>query len=252
LTGGQEVPGSNPGSPTTKAQLRKAQTRNPMDSHRNRRLMRRVAPPLSDAVIAFRRKHDSALKTVVGIDRLSKPMSKPESTPYVTGSVTIPRRYSVPVGEESDHWVNAYVRQAGLAPHLSRDEAVFLARRVREGDAEARGSLVAAHRRLVVMIARKYVHTAPHGDDREARSTAQSPAREQLAAFLPKGEEGLLTAIDRFDESKGFSFPTYATWWIRRAIIEGTQGPAGTREPRPPAPETPPGAVQLELPETGS
>jgi RNA polymerase primary sigma factor len=148
--------------------------------------------------------------------------------------------------------VDAYVRQAGLAPHLSRDEAVLLARRVREGDAEARLSLVGANRRLVVMIARKYVHTAPHEDDWSAPSTAQSPAREQLAVLLPKGEEGLFTAIDRFDESKGFSFPTYATWWIRRAIIEGTQGPAGARGRRPPAPVTPPGAVQLVLPETGS
>jgi DNA-directed RNA polymerase sigma subunit (sigma70/sigma32) len=168
------------------------------------------------------------------------------------GSVAIAGRYSGPVGEESDQWVDAYVRLAGLAPHLSREEAVRLTRRVREGDAEAMRSLVGANRRLVVMIARKYVHTAPHEDDWAAPSTPRSLAREQLGVLLPKGEEGLFTAIDRFDESKGFSFPTYATWWIRRAIIEGTQGPARATEPRPPAPETPPGAVQLVLPETGS
>jgi len=71
-----------------------------------------------------------------------------------------------------------------------------------------------------------------------------------LAELLPKGEEGLLMAIDRFDASKGFSFPAYATWWIRQAIIEGTQGGdmGGVREPRSPAPAPPSRAVLLDLP----
>jgi DNA-directed RNA polymerase specialized sigma subunit len=131
---------------------------------------------------------------------------------------------------------------------------VLLTRRVHEGDAEAKESLVAASRRLVVMIARKYVHTTPHEDDWEPRITAQSLDSEQLAELLPRGEKGLLTAIDRFDQSKGFSFPTYATWWIRQAIVEETEGddPAGVREPRSPAPETPSRAAQLDLSDTGS
>jgi RNA polymerase primary sigma factor len=145
------------------------------------------------------------------------------------------------VTEESDRWVEAYVREAGLAPRLSRDEAVLLTRRVHDGDAEAKESLVAGSRRLVVMTVRKYVRAAPDQDDWEARTTVQSLDSEQLAELLPKGEDGLLTAIERFDESKGFSFPTYASWWIRQAIIEGTQGgdPDGVREPRSPGPAAP-------------
>jgi RNA polymerase primary sigma factor len=158
------------------------------------------------------------------------------------------------VGDESDRWVDAYARQAGLAPRLNRDEAVLLIRRVQVGDAEAKERVVAANRRLVVMIARKYVHTTPHEDDWQPRITTQPLDSERLAELLPKGEEGLLTAIDRFDESKGFSFSTYATWWIRQAIAEGTEGddPAGVRGPRSPAPETPSRAARLDLPDTGS
>jgi RNA polymerase primary sigma factor len=132
---------------------------------------------------------------------------------------------------------------------------VLLIRRVQVGDAEAKESLIAANRRLVVMIARKYVHTTPHEDDWEARITTQSLDSERLAELLPMGEGGLIAAIDRFDESKGaLSFPTYATWWIRQAIAEGTEGddPAGVREPRSPAPGTPSRAARLDLPDTGS
>jgi RNA polymerase primary sigma factor len=158
------------------------------------------------------------------------------------------------MGEESDHWVEAYTRQAGLAPRLSRHGALLLIQRVHEGDAEAEESLVAASRRLVITTARKYVRTTPHEDDWEARITAQPLDNERLAELLTRGEKGILTAIDRFDESKGFSFATYATWGIRQAISEGTEGdgPAGIREPRSPAPTTPSREGQLDLPDTGS
>ena len=158
------------------------------------------------------------------------------------------------MNEDSERWVEAYTRQAGLAPRLSRVEALLLTRRVQEGDAEAKESLVAASRRLVVMTARKYVRTTPHDGDREARVTTRSLESERLAQLLPRGEKGLLAAIDRFDGSKGFSFSTYATWWIRQAIVEGTEGddPDGVREPRSPAPGAPSRPAQLDLLDTGS
>ena len=156
--------------------------------------------------------------------------------------------------EESGRWADAYVRRSSLAPRLGRDEATLLVRRVHEGDAEAKESLIAASRRLVVMTARKYVHASPHEDDGQTRRTVPSPESEQLAVLLPKGERGLLTAIDRFDESKGFNFPTYAIWWIRQAIIEGTQGgdPGGVRAPRSPAPDSSSTTAQTDLPHTGT
>jgi DNA-directed RNA polymerase specialized sigma subunit len=153
---------------------------------------------------------------------------------------------------ESDWWVDGYLRQAALAQPLSREEAVLLTRRVHKGDAEARESLVTAGRRLVVMTARKYVHATPNEKDWDTRSS-ELPDTDQLADLLPRGEKGVQTAVDRFDESKGFSFPTYAIWWIRQAIEETEGGdPAGDREPRSPVPRTPTRAAQLDLPASGS
>lgn len=156
------------------------------------------------------------------------------------------------MAEGPDRWVETYVRKAGLAPRLSRDEAAALTRRIHGGDAEAKESLVTASRRLVVMAARKFVHAIPHEGDWDTRSSP-SPDSDQLAALFRKGEEGLMTAIARFDESKGFSFPTYAIWWIQQAIIAGDEGgePAGVREPRSPAPQAPAQEARLDLRQTG-
>ena len=93
--------------------------------------------------------------------------------------------------------------QAALAPHLNRDEALVLLRKVAQGNDEARSDLMTAGRRIVVSNARRYVPS--HGD---------------LASVLRFGEQGLRTAIDRFDETKGFAFQTYATWWIHRPLPE--------------------------------
>ena len=138
----------------------------------------------------------------------------------------------------SGRWAESYVRQASLAPHLSRNEALLLARRMHQGDIEAKAELITANRRLVVSIASRYVAVPPRDDDRWTRTTAQPPDLEQIAPILVRGEQGLQTAVGHFDESKGFAFPTYATWWIRQAITKGTQGgdPGGMREPISPAP----------------
>ena len=158
------------------------------------------------------------------------------------------------MADDSGSWASSYVHQAGLAPHLSRDEALLIARRAHQGDAEAKSDLIAAYRRLVVSIARRYAGVTPKEDDWKTRATAQPPDPEQLAPLLVRGDQGLQTAVDRFDESKGFAFPTYATWWIRQAMAAGTQGgdPGGVREPRSPGPESPSGAILLDLPGTAA
>jgi DNA-directed RNA polymerase sigma subunit (sigma70/sigma32) len=88
-----------------------------------------------------------------------------------------------------------------------------------------------AGRRLVVSNARRYLPS--HGD---------------LASALHLGEQGLGTAIDRFDEAKGFAFQTYATWWIQQAINRGGLGGlGGVREPRSPNPKFPSETVHLDV-----
>ena len=141
-----------------------------------------------------------------------------------------------------------------MAPHFSCAEALLLARRAHQGDTDAKSDLIASNRRLVVSIAHRYVRTPPKEDDWERRMTTQPPDPEHLAPLLALGEKGLLTAVERFDEAKGFAFPTYATWWIGQAISKGIQGGehAGVREPRSPAPDSSAGAMRLDLPRSGA
>lgn len=105
--------------------------------------------------------------------------------------------------------MDAYGREVSLVPGPSRDEAVTLTQRVHDGSVVAKASLVAACRRLVVTTASQYVRTIHHQDYRTARVTTQSTDAEQLAILLRQAEEVLLTAIDRIDVAKGF---TYAAW----------------------------------------
>jgi RNA polymerase primary sigma factor len=158
------------------------------------------------------------------------------------------------VVEDSGQWADSYVHQASLAPLLRREEALVLARRVHQGDAEAKSDLIAANRRLVVSIARRHASVTAKEGDWKTRTMGDPPDPERLAPLLAKGEQGLRVAVDRFDESKGFSFPTYATWWIGQAIAEGNQGddPGGVREPLSPGPGSLSGAVAFDLPTTRS
>lgn len=102
-------------------------------------------------------------------------------------------------------------------------EAVALVARAQTGDRGARAALTTAHRRLVVRLAERY-----------ARSGLSWEERTRL------GEQGLGAAIEKFTPAKGFSFSTYATWWIRRCITGGVGGGDATsvREPRAPRPSS--------------
>jgi RNA polymerase primary sigma factor len=85
---------------------------------------------------------------------------------------------------------------------LTREEEVELFGRLREGDESARERIIEANLRFVVRIANEYAR-------------AEGPSVLELVA---EGNLGLMTAIRRFDETRGFKFITYAVWWIRRAI----------------------------------
>ncbi len=99
--------------------------------------------------------------------------------------------------------IQMYLREIGKYPLLSGPEERNLAKRIVEGDIEAKNLLWRANLRLVVSIAKKYVGRSPD---------------LTLLDLIQEGNLGLHKAVEKFDYSKGFKFSTYATWWIRQAI----------------------------------
>jgi RNA polymerase primary sigma factor len=99
--------------------------------------------------------------------------------------------------------IQMYLREIGQYPLLTALEERTLAKRIVDGDAEARNLLARANLRLVVSIAKKYVGRSPD---------------LTLLDLIQEGNLGLFKAVDKFDFTKGFKFSTYATWWIRQAI----------------------------------
>lgn len=99
--------------------------------------------------------------------------------------------------------IQMYLREIGKYPLLNAQDERDLAKRIAQGDGEARNLLARANLRLVVSIAKKYVGRSPD---------------LTLLDLIQEGNLGLFKAVDKFDYSKGFKFSTYATWWIRQAI----------------------------------
>lgn len=99
--------------------------------------------------------------------------------------------------------IQMYLREIGQYPLLTAVEERTLAKRIEDGDEEARNLLARANLRLVVSIAKKYVGRSPD---------------LTLLDLIQEGNLGLFKAVDKFDFTKGFKFSTYATWWIRQAI----------------------------------
>src|SRR3989338_7531275 len=107
-------------------------------------------------------------------------------------------------GEGSAHdSIQMYLREIGQYPLLTGPEERALAKRITEGDEEARSILARSNLRLVVSIAKKYVNRSPD---------------LTLLDLIQEGNLGLFKAVDKFDYTKGYKFSTYATWWIRQAI----------------------------------
>ena len=107
-------------------------------------------------------------------------------------------------GVSTEDPVRMYLKEIGNVPLLSTEEEIELAKRVEQGDEEAKKKLTEANLRLVVSIAKKYVGRGMPFLD-----------------LIQEGNMGLMKAVDKFDYSKGYKFSTYATWWIRQAITRG-------------------------------
>ncbi|MDF2686842.1 MAG: sigA, partial [Clostridia bacterium] len=110
-----------------------------------------------------------------------------------------------------DDPVKVYLHEIGRVPLLSSDDEEDLAKRIIEGDKDAKRILNEANLRLVVSIAKRYVGRGLLFLD-----------------LIQEGNLGLIKAVEKFDSAKGFKFSTYATWWIRQAITRAIADQART------------------------
>jgi RNA polymerase primary sigma factor len=118
---------------------------------------------------------------------------------------------TVPDSVNIEDPVRMYLKEIGKVPLLTAEEEIELAKRMEEGDEEAKKRLAEANLRLVVSIAKRYV------------------GRGMLFLdLIQEGNLGLIKAVEKFDYNKGFKFSTYATWWIRQAITRAIADQART------------------------
>jgi len=122
-----------------------------------------------------------------------------------------PEDLSVPKGVNIDDPVRMYLKEIGKVPLLSGEEEISLAKRMEDGDEEAKKKLCEANLRLVVSIAKRYVGRGM-----------------QFLDLIQEGNLGLIKAVEKFDWRKGYKFSTYATWWIRQAITRAIADQART------------------------
>ncbi|MBQ9566148.1 MAG: RNA polymerase sigma factor RpoD [Synergistaceae bacterium] len=144
--------------------------------------------------------------TEEGLDKISVPSSsRDEFIPAAEGDLG--KLDDIPLTDP----VRMYLREIGKVSLLTAAEEVELARKMEEGDEEAKKKLIDANLRLVVSIAKKYI------------------GRGMLFLdLIQEGNLGLIRAVEKFDYKRGFKFSTYATWWIRQAITRAIADQART------------------------
>jgi RNA polymerase primary sigma factor len=118
---------------------------------------------------------------------------------------------NVQVASATTDSLQLFLNEAGRFPLLTASQEVELAKRIEQGDKQAKDVLINSNLRLVVSIAKKY---QGHG--------------LTLLDLIQEGIIGLIRAAEKFDWRKGFKFSTYATWWIRQAVQRGVANKART------------------------
>ncbi len=113
------------------------------------------------------------------------------------------KKYTYKSGDSTYDSIQMYLKEIGQYPLIQAAEERDLAKRIEQGDEEAKNILARANLRLVVSIAKKYV-------GRSADLT--------ILDLIQEGNLGLFKAVEKFEWAKGYKFSTYATWWIRQAI----------------------------------
>ena len=121
-----------------------------------------------------------------------------ENVGGVSGGASKPSKKPI---RHFDSNINAYLKEISRQPLLTYEQEVDLAKRILEGDEEARKILITSNLRLVVSVANKYLHYGL-----------------PLLDLVEEGNLGLIKAVDKYDHTKGYKFSTYATWWIRQAV----------------------------------
>ncbi len=112
---------------------------------------------------------------------------------------------------EADDALGAYLREIGRGTLLTKDQEIELAKQIEAGSDAARRRMTEANLRLVVSIAKKY----------QGRGMP-------LLDLIQEGNVGLMRAVAKFDHRRGFKFSTYATWWIRQAVLRAIGDQART------------------------
>ena len=105
--------------------------------------------------------------------------------------------------KNEDSVLTMYLKEINKIPLLSHEEETELALKAQKGDVAAKNKIINANLRFVVNVAKKYQN---HGLD--------------LEDLISEGNIGLMTAIEKFDVSKGYHFISYAVWWIRQCILK--------------------------------
>jgi len=134
-----------------------------------------------------------------------------ETKKELTDLETLEQSFAASSQNKVNDPVKMYLKEIGRVELLDPKEEPEIAKRIQEGDEEAKKKLIAANLRLVVSIAKKYV------------------GRGMLFLdLIQEGNIGLAKAVEKFDYTKGFKFSTYATWWIRQAITRAIADQART------------------------
>ncbi len=159
-----------------------------------------------DMVLEYLEKHDVDILRGVpsDTDDTEDLLIENEEDMFMEDEVEIIDDVDVLEGVSTEDPVRMYLKEIGNVPLLTTEQEVELAKRVENGDEEAKKALTEANLRLVVSIAKKYVGRGMPFLD-----------------LIQEGNMGLMKAVDKFDYTKGYKFSTYATWWIRQAITRG-------------------------------
>jgi RNA polymerase primary sigma factor len=112
-------------------------------------------------------------------------------------------KISKSITNRESHSIEKYLQEIGKVDLLTAEEEVELAKRIKKGDQKALEKLVKANLRFVVSVAKQYQNSSLSLND-----------------LINEGNLGLVKAAQKFDETKGFKFISYAVWWIRQSIIQ--------------------------------
>ena len=112
-------------------------------------------------------------------------------------------KISKSITSRESHALDRYLTEIGREDLLSLDDEIELSQRIRKGDKEALDRLVRANLRFVVSVAKQYQNQGL-----------------PLPDLITEGNIGLIKAAEKFDETRGFKFISYAVWWIRQTILQ--------------------------------